>query len=135
MKMGIGVIIRDSMGEILATLSEPKDYINAPDIAEATAALRASKFSSEFSFFRVVLECNALQIVQALKKDWQNLSIYEHLIEDTQWILNSLQRWQVYYISRNLNGMAHWLTKKHYTSVRINVFLRKPPMYLRYYCF
>jgi hypothetical protein len=46
-KMGISVIIRDRMGMVLAMLSEPKDYIIAPNVAEATTTLRAAKFSSE----------------------------------------------------------------------------------------
>jgi hypothetical protein len=45
--MGISVIIRDRMGMVLAMLSEPKDYIIAPNVAEATTTLRAAKFSSE----------------------------------------------------------------------------------------
>jgi hypothetical protein len=45
MKMGIGVIIRDSMDKVLATLFEPKDYIIALDVTEATGALKAAKLS------------------------------------------------------------------------------------------
>jgi N6-adenosine-specific RNA methylase IME4 len=37
-KMGIGVIIRNSKGEVLATLGEPKDHIIAPDVVEAMTA-------------------------------------------------------------------------------------------------
>jgi hypothetical protein len=60
MKMGISVIIRDRMGMVLAMLSEPKDYIIVPDVAEATAAIRAAKFSSELWFYKVVLKGDAL---------------------------------------------------------------------------
>jgi hypothetical protein len=31
-KMGVGVLVRDGMGEALATLSSPRDYITEPDI-------------------------------------------------------------------------------------------------------
>jgi len=47
MKMSIDVIIRDRMGKELTTLLELKDYIIAPNVAEATTTLRAAKFSSE----------------------------------------------------------------------------------------
>jgi hypothetical protein len=49
-KMGIGVIIRDCKGDVRATLAEPKDYIIAPDVAEAMAALRSEKFSCELGY-------------------------------------------------------------------------------------
>ena len=43
-KMGISVIIRDRMGEVLATLSTPKDYIIDPNLAEAMTSLKATTF-------------------------------------------------------------------------------------------
>jgi hypothetical protein len=65
-KMGIGVILQDCNGEVLATLSAPKDFIIAPEIAEATAALRAAYFCQELGFSHIILEGDALQVVQAL---------------------------------------------------------------------
>lgn len=38
-KMYIGVVVRDDMGEVMATLSAPKYHIIEPDIAEAFVAL------------------------------------------------------------------------------------------------
>ena len=35
MKIGIGMIVRDGMGELLATPSLPRDYITKPNIVEA----------------------------------------------------------------------------------------------------
>jgi hypothetical protein len=56
------------MGEELATLLELKDYIITPDNVEAMMALRTTKFNSELGFYKVFLECDALQIVKELKK-------------------------------------------------------------------
>jgi len=47
----------------LVTLSEPKDYIITLDVVEAIEGLRATKLSSELGFYRVVLECDASQIL------------------------------------------------------------------------
>jgi hypothetical protein len=58
--MGISVIIRNRIGMVLAMLSEPKDYIITPDVAEVTATLRVAKFSSELWFYKVVLKGDAL---------------------------------------------------------------------------
>lgn len=58
--MGIGVIIRDKMGEVLVTLSEPKEYIIAPDVTKTMATLRAVKLSSKLSFYKVVLELKVI---------------------------------------------------------------------------
>jgi hypothetical protein len=63
MKMSIVVIIKDKMSKVLAKLLKLKDYIIAPNVAKATVALRAAKFSSELGSYKVVLEGDALQIV------------------------------------------------------------------------
>jgi hypothetical protein len=71
--MGVGDIIRDRMGEVLTTLSTPKDYIIDPNLAEAMSALRAVTFSHEMWFTKMVLEGDALQDVHAQRKDRRNL--------------------------------------------------------------
>lgn len=67
--MGIGVIIHDSMGKVLVTLSSPKDFIITPDIVEATMALRAVLLTRKLGFYKLVLEGGAFQVVQALRKE------------------------------------------------------------------
>ena len=44
MKMGIGVIVRDWMREVLATLLSPRDHIIEPDVTKAIAGLRVAHF-------------------------------------------------------------------------------------------
>jgi ribonuclease HI len=55
-RMGIGVIVRDHTREVIATISAPKNYITALDIAEAVAALKAVTFCRERGLSKVVLE-------------------------------------------------------------------------------
>jgi ribonuclease HI len=55
-------------------VSAPKNHIIAPDIAEAVAALRAVTFCRERGFSKVVLEGDALQVVNALKSSTSNWS-------------------------------------------------------------
>jgi hypothetical protein len=62
-KMGIGAVIRDVEGEVLATLSALKDFITDPVIAEVTATCCAALFCWELGYQRVELEVDALQVV------------------------------------------------------------------------
>jgi hypothetical protein len=71
-KMGVGIIFKDSIGEVLVTLLASKEYIIEHDIAEAMAALRAVRLCCELGFYKVVLEVDALQVVQALSKECRN---------------------------------------------------------------
>jgi ribonuclease HI len=114
-QMGIGIVARNSLGEVVASMFAPKSYIVAPDIAEAVAALRAAKFGRELSFTRVVLEGDALQIVQALKSSTPNWSSYGHLVEEARDQLNGMHTWRVNHVRRHLNGAAHRLAKEALT--------------------
>lgn len=53
-KMGAGVIVHDSRGEVLATLSSAKALITDPIVAEAIAALQAVSFIQDLGFSNVV---------------------------------------------------------------------------------
>jgi hypothetical protein len=81
-KISIGVIFQDCKEKVLAILPAPKDYIVDHGIAEAIAVLRATIFCKELGHQWVVLEGDALQVVQTLRKEDKNLSKYSHLIEN-----------------------------------------------------
>jgi len=55
-KMGIGVIVRDHKGEVLATLLAPQQHIIDP----TSAALRATFFALELGYQQVELEGDAI---------------------------------------------------------------------------
>lgn len=80
--MGVGVIIRDSKGEVLATLVAPKAYILTLDIAEALAALKAVSLSRDLGFNKV-LKGDVIVVVQALQRSGSSFSHYGHIIEET----------------------------------------------------
>lgn len=54
--MGISVIVRDSEGKVLATLSASQNYIIEPAVAEASTALRDVVLCRELGLQRVELE-------------------------------------------------------------------------------
>jgi ribonuclease HI len=110
-RMGMGVIVRDPNGEVVAMLSAPRNYITAPDIAEAVAALKAVTFCRELGFSKVILEGDALQVVNALKASTRNWSPYGHLIEEAHSQLSGMHTWRVNHVRRHLNGAAHQLAK------------------------
>jgi hypothetical protein len=126
-KMGIDVIIRDSKGEVLTTLVEPKDHVIALDVVEAMSSLRVVNFSYELGFYRISLEGDVLQIVQALGKCVSNWSAYGHLIEEIWVVLNNLQNWKVHHVRRNLNGAAHRFANEALSLSEFQCFLEAIP--------
>lgn len=110
-KMGIGVILRDSKGDVLATLSSQKEFIIDPVIVEATVALRAVSLVQELGFHKVILKGDAFQLVQVLNKSGANRSKYDHLINEAKGILQTFHSWRILHVHQHLNVAAHHLAK------------------------
>ena len=63
---GLGVVVRDGRGNVLAALSQKIALPQSVEMAEALAAKRAVQLASEMSFLRVVVEGDCKRVVQAL---------------------------------------------------------------------
>lgn len=68
-RIGIGLIMRDHEGGVIAMLCETKAYVQDPAAVEAIAARRGAEFSADLGVRKVILEGDALQIVQALNQE------------------------------------------------------------------
>lgn len=64
---GVGVVIKDSNGAVLASCAEKIGQVYKAEETEALAALKALTFAHELGFQNVVLEGDALGLIQALK--------------------------------------------------------------------
>ena len=65
---GLGVVIRDSAGLIIAAHSHKIRLPSSVDLVEAMAASRALSFAREISIFQVEVEGDSLKVIQAVNK-------------------------------------------------------------------
>ena len=108
---GIGVVIRDNNGAVLASCSEKLSQAYKAEETKALAARKALMFAHELGFQRVILEGDALGLIQAWKSQEQNLSPLGLLVEDVKVYLNHFQRVLYSRVKRNGNSVAHSLAK------------------------
>ena len=66
-KSSVGVVIKDNNGAVLASCSEKNFQASKAEETEALAALKALTFAHELGFQNVILEGDALGLIQALK--------------------------------------------------------------------
>jgi hypothetical protein len=62
--MGIGVLIRDEMGNVIAGMSKPFMALHEPASAEALAALCAVEFCKDVGRQDIILEGDPLQVAE-----------------------------------------------------------------------
>lgn len=66
-KIGIGIIVRDSNGEILACVSTSKSFSSQPILAECLALWQTIEFCDKLGLLTIQLEGDVQAIVNAVK--------------------------------------------------------------------
>ena len=75
------------------------------------AALKALSFAHDLGFQNIVLEGDALNLIQALKAQEQNLLPWGLLVEDVKEYGKKFRRVSYSHVKRNGNSVAHNLAK------------------------
>jgi hypothetical protein len=131
-RIGIGAIVRDHNGEVLAMLCETMAFINDPVTAEALAARRGAELCQSLGILKLVLEGDALQIVQALRSTGDRWCPYGLIIEDTRRMLRNFQECSVNHVRREANVEAHKLAKLSFSVGENKVWLEDFPISVRF---
>ena len=108
---GIGVVIRNSGGQVIGALS---DRINLPaivDDVEALACRKAISFALELGVEKVVLEGDSDIIIQALNSDSNCANSFGHIIEDIRALALNFASSCFSHVKRQGNTVADKLAK------------------------
>ena len=82
-EVGIGMVIRNSAGEVMTSLSKKISLPSSVEAMEALAARHAVRFMQEVGIIESILEGDSLSIISALKNGDRLNSAIGHLIKDT----------------------------------------------------
>lgn len=107
---GIGVVIRNSAGEVMASLSEKIPL--QVEAVEALAAYRAARFVQEVGITESILEGDSLSMISALKNGDRMNSAIGHLIKDTLSYVISNRSLSFSHVHRQGNVIAHALVRR-----------------------
>ena len=83
-KAGLGVVIRNGFGQVLASLSKHIQLPFFSDLVEAMTVVRALSFVAKFRFSRFVLEGDSKLIIKALQNKEDSLAPFGHILAATK---------------------------------------------------
>jgi len=89
-RMGIGIIVRDSEGKVYAVASQSLSALLEPVVTKAIAALKAVEFSRNRGLYKIILEGDSLQVVNAVNAAGPNCSTYGQIMANIQAVLHTL---------------------------------------------
>nr|XP_023896666.1 uncharacterized protein LOC112008569 [Quercus suber]POE55647.1 hypothetical protein CFP56_44752 [Quercus suber] len=108
---GIGVVIRNSSGQVIGALSDKIHLPSTVDDIEAIACRSAISFALEISVEEVVFEGDSETIIKALNSDSSCLSPFGHVIEDIRALALNFASCVFSYVKRQGNAVVDKLAK------------------------
>ena len=123
----IGVVIKNSTGQVKVALSEK---IHAPTlitVLEMLAARRAVAFTRELGIESCISEGDSQTVVKALHDGDKTLSEFGHILQDTLSHLNSFKNWSLSHTLRQGNAVANALARRAKFSFSFAIWLDYVP--------
>ncbi|XP_041025440.1 uncharacterized protein LOC121265838 [Juglans microcarpa x Juglans regia] len=110
-RVGIGVIVRNSEGAVMASLCSSMDLFPDPLLGEAIATRRDSSFCVDLGFQHVILEGDSLLVVKAIQIKEDSWSDSGLVVRDIKILLSKFLSWSVLHVHKEVNVIAHHLAK------------------------
>ncbi|XP_062171134.1 uncharacterized protein LOC133876926 [Alnus glutinosa] len=121
--MGVGIVSRDSNGQVIASKCSYHRYVSNSLVAEAFGAKLCVEFGILLGMKSVVLEGDAVGVVNALNRNVANEGIVSNLIAETCLQLENFDRWTIKHVRREGNKIAHSLAKLAISQLQNRVWL------------
>ncbi|XP_040988990.1 uncharacterized protein LOC121236613 [Juglans microcarpa x Juglans regia] len=110
-RVGIGIVIRDFEGRVVASRSMQRYIFTDSYTAKSQGALQAIIFARDIGLRRIILEGDALQVIHSIKLNTSQFHLSRVLLWDVKFVLSHFDNWIVVHVRRNVNMAAQVLAK------------------------
>ena len=124
---GLGVVIRNQHGRVMASLSE---HILLPPTVlevEALVARRGLELAVELGFRNIVLESDSQILITALREGSYSLSSIGHIVQDIKFIASYLSLINYTHVRRQCNALAHSLARRAKLVSQCQIWMENVP--------
>ena len=121
------MVVRDSHGQVLASLAEKIKLPSSSDEVEALAVVRAISLAMDLNLPSFIVEGDSEVVISALRSKEESLSSFGHLISSIKHYLVSCNCVSFFHIRRSGNSVAHFLAKHAKTIEGVSVWMEDVP--------
>jgi hypothetical protein len=129
--IGVGIIGRDHNGNICLAFTACRRFFTDRTSAEALAAWTLADICVRVGYNDVILEGDALEVVQAMNREEFSCGRYGALINDAKILLQQVQHWKVRHVKRAANAAAHRLAKLAFSFSEERLWIKDFPLCVR----
>ena len=119
----MGVVIRDSCGEIMGAMLVHVPLPQFVTKVEAFACRHAVSFAVNLSLNEVIFEGDSTIVIQAINGGLSSPSLYGHIVDDILHLASQLRYYKFYHVNRNCNKVADALAKKSRVRLELKVWV------------
>ena len=124
---GLGMIIQDQAGLVLAALSQKIPLPTSMETVEVTAARRALLFAKELGFERVMIEGDFEVVIKAIKEKSLLSSDWGHILRDIHALSYSFSSISFLHVKCSGNSVAHRLARRSFCNPLLVWMEEVPP--------
>lgn len=128
--MGIGIILLNQTGGAVAMQCVSRPFVTDPGLAEAMAAYQGALLCKEFGGSRVMLEGDALKVVNDVRKDGPCRGEYGMVVNSLKGCLLQFPEWKVRHVRRQVNNAAHTLARMAVSQIDEQLWLDEFPVWM-----
>ncbi|XP_075675044.1 uncharacterized protein LOC142644283 [Castanea sativa] len=108
---GFGVVIKNSRGEVMATMTAKGLALQCSKEAKLLACRKAMEFATDTGFTTLIVEGDSVNATRSIASTKDNQSALGHIVGNIQHLIGALEWISVSYTKRNENKVAHVLAR------------------------
>jgi ribonuclease HI len=110
-RMGLGAVIRNHIGQCVATCSELHEEVTMPEVVEALALRRALSLAGDEGFSKIMVVLDCLSLVQrVLAPSMDHISVGV-VVQDIKALAQDFEAFSLSHVYRQFNESAHILAR------------------------
>ena len=117
--VGLGVVVHDSQGQVLASLSENIRLHPSTDDVEALVVAKAILFVYDCGFSSIILKGDSEVVIKALQSNEDSFASFGHLLSSLKNTIDAFDFISLSHTHRAGNSIVRYLTKhaRHVSSI------------------
>ena len=108
---GVGLIVRNSLGEVMADLSARGPAVANSEEAEALACRKAVEFAMDAGFMDLVIKGDNAVVMKAISSPRLDRSRLGHIYDDIRTLATGFRSYTIGCVKRSANSVAHSLAR------------------------
>ncbi|ONI02531.1 hypothetical protein PRUPE_6G204400 [Prunus persica] len=127
---GLGIVIRDSMGDLLLAAYKGLHGMFSPKATKLYAAIMRLQIASQMGHRSVILEMDAKEIIMNLQTYEQSWLVEGALVDEVRGLFNRFDHISCHFAPRERNQVAHLLAKQALLPQDFQVWLEDDPLWI-----